>query len=49
MKLKKFIFIKVLLLSASLVFAAATVNEPGLIDVRSLGMGGMHITDTADF
>ena len=49
MKLKKLIFIKVLLLSASLVFAAATVNEPGLIDVRSLGMGGMHITDTADF
>ncbi len=49
MKLKKLIFIKVLLLSASLVFAAATVNEPGMIDVRSLGMGGMHITDTADF
>ncbi|MCR4939348.1 MAG: hypothetical protein K5930_04470 [Treponemataceae bacterium] len=49
MKTKKIIVIAALLLSASLLFAAADIDEPGMIDVRSLGMGGMHATDTTDF
>lgn len=48
MKLKKIAIIALLIVSASLVFAA-TVNEPEMIDTRSLGMGGKHITDTKDF
>ena len=52
MKLKKLFLLTILIVASALVFAETTttaVNEPGMIDVRSLGMGGTHIVDTNDF
>ena len=51
MKLKKLALILIAVASVSLVFAdtSVSVNETGMIDVRSLGMGGTHIVDTNDF
>ena len=51
MKIRKFILVAILIASVSISFADTTVavDEPGMIDVRSLGMGGTHIVDTNDF
>ena len=51
MKLKKLALIAIFIAVVSLVTAQTTVavDEPGMIDVRSLGMGGTHIVDTNDF
>ena len=51
MKVRKLIFIAMLIAAVSLAFADTTVavDEPGMIDVRSLGMGGAHVVDTNDF
>ena len=51
MKFKKLFLIAIFIAAVSLVFADAiiAVDEPGMIDVRSLGMGGTHIVDTSDF
>ena len=51
MKLKKIVFVVALIALVSIAFADSNsvINEPGMIDVRSLGMGGTHIVDTADF
>lgn len=50
MKLKKLVLIMLIAASASFLFAAdVVVDEPGMIDVRSLGMGGTHVVDTNDF
>lgn len=50
MKLKKIVLILMLGVFATSIFAAdVAIDELQMIDVRSLGMGGTHITDTNDF